>query len=345
LPTKTPHNTPAFDVDYIEDTGQGPALQLPASAVPGATGTGIGGAPAVVSAPAPTAPIPTPALPPRGPTLPSMTPGPAQSGSVVEAAAAALSHPFKIEKKLSFSSATAQEEHAQGSGDIDDAEEEEEDDIGGVSQEPLQPPQEGTVAFTAGLIANDIVDEAIDRVIDTAVSGTADAEDVNIAGAVVHDEDVLALPVGWQELTDPGSGQSYFYNSETGETSWNRPTLAETSEDDVAGPSSENEEDAAHHPPETEVSEETVKTRSSWEIVDDGAEPEPEPAEVLPSAEGGNDGDSVDKWEAASPEAEDTGLPNGWVQVIDETTGEPYVSSSFVLVYFGSFLHPSYHNH
>ena len=351
LPAKTPHNTPAFDVDYIEDTGQGPALPLPGSAAPGATGAGagVGGAPAVVSAPAaPTAPIPTPALPPRGPTLPSMTPGPpAQPGSTVEAAAAALSHPFKIEKKLSFSSATAQEEHAQGRGDIDDdaeEEEEEEDDIGGASQEPLQPPQEGTVALTAGLIANVIVDEAIDRVVDTAVSGTADAEDVNnVAGAVVgdEDEDVPALPAGWQELTDPNSGQIYFYNSEIGETSWNRPTLADSSEDDVAGPSAENEEDAAHQPPETETSEETVKTRSSWEIVDNGAEPEPEPAEALSSAEGGNDGDSVDKWEAASPEAEDAGLPNGWVQVIDETSGEPYVSSLLFPVYLDHFsTHP-----
>jgi hypothetical protein len=171
-------------------------------------------------------------------------------------------------------------------------------------------------------------------VVDTAVSGTADAGDVNVAGAVVGDEGVPALPVGWQELTDPNSGQSYFYNSETGETRWNRPTLADESEEDVAGPSAENEEDAAHQPPETEASEETAKTRSSWEIVDNGVEPEPEPAEALPSAGGGNNGDSVGKWEAASPGAEDTGLPSGWVQVIDETSGEHYVSSIIVSILF-----------
>ena len=117
--------------------------------------------------------------------------------------------------------------------------------------------------------------------------------------------------------------------------------MADASEEDIAGPSAENEEDAAHQPPEIEVSEETVKTRSSWEIVDSGAEPEPEPAEVLPSAEGGNDGDSVDKWEASSPEAEYPGLPNGWVQVIDETSGEPYVSSSLFPVYLDRLsVHP-----
>lgn len=32
------------------------------------------------------------------------------------------------------------------------------------------------------------------------------------------------LPLGWTEEKDEASGQAYFYNTETGETSWVRPS-------------------------------------------------------------------------------------------------------------------------
>mmetsp|Transcript_3491 Transcript_3491/g.4105 ORF Transcript_3491/g.4105 Transcript_3491/m.4105 type:complete len:334 (+) Transcript_3491:67-1068(+) len=35
-----------------------------------------------------------------------------------------------------------------------------------------------------------------------------------------------ALPAGWTEHSDPGSGKNFFYNAGTGETSWERPKAA-----------------------------------------------------------------------------------------------------------------------
>ncbi len=32
------------------------------------------------------------------------------------------------------------------------------------------------------------------------------------------------LPPGWATAVDPGSGKSYFYNSNSGETAWETPT-------------------------------------------------------------------------------------------------------------------------
>ena len=368
LPTKTPHNTPAFDVDYIEDTGEGPSLELPGSSAsaPDASGTE---APAAAPT-APTAPIPTPALPPRGPIVPSMTPAAgAQPESTVEAAAAALSQPFKIEKKLSFSSATAQEEHAAQVGlgpDEVEEDEEEEDDIVAVDKS-AQPPQEGTEAFVAGVVASEIVDEAIDRVIDTPAAATGEAEDtVGGAGGGVPEATGAAptLPVGWQELTDPSSGQVYFYNSETGETSWDRPAVADAPavEEEATTPAVEESGGATdalqqqqQPPPQTEASEETVASGSSWEVVDGDAEPRE--AEIKPSADDGVplDNSSDDGWAAANPEAEgatenagegaassgpteQSELPSGWIQVTDETSGDPYVSSYLVICYLSKYL-------
>mmetsp|Transcript_18152 Transcript_18152/g.36601 ORF Transcript_18152/g.36601 Transcript_18152/m.36601 type:complete len:99 (-) Transcript_18152:462-758(-) len=35
-----------------------------------------------------------------------------------------------------------------------------------------------------------------------------------------------ALPPGWQAVKDQNSGQVYYYNSQTGATSWNNPASA-----------------------------------------------------------------------------------------------------------------------
>jgi len=34
-----------------------------------------------------------------------------------------------------------------------------------------------------------------------------------------------ALPAGWSEMRDPGSGAAYFYNANTGETTWTKPNF------------------------------------------------------------------------------------------------------------------------
>ena len=275
---------------------------------------------------------------------------------------------FFLFHSQSFSSATAQEEHAaQVGGGPDELEEdeEEEDDIVAVDKS-AQPPQEGTEALVAGVVVSEIVDEAIDRVIDTATA-TGELEDTfGSAGGDVPEATgaVPTLPVGWQELTDPSSGQVYFYNSETGQTSWDRPAVASApavEEEEVTTPAVEESGDATdavqqqQAPPQTEASEETVASGSSWEIVDGGAGPKE--AEIKPSAGDGVplENDSDDGWAAANPEAEgatenagegaaftepteQSELPSGWIQVIDETSGDPYVSSSFGFCHLCIFI-------
>ena len=44
----------------------------------------------------------------------------------------------------------------------------------------------------------------------------------------VQDEDAPSLPENWTEVVDPSSGATYFYNSVTQETSWERPVVAAT---------------------------------------------------------------------------------------------------------------------
>ena len=235
--------------------------------------------------------------------------------------------------------------------------EEEEDDIVAVDTS-AHPPQEGTESLVAGVVASGIVDEAIDRVIDTATA-TGEVEDtVGSAGGDVPEatEAVPTLTVGWQELTDPSSGQVYFYNSETGETSWDRPAVADAPAVEESGDATDAVQQQQEPPPQTEASEETVGSGSSWEVVDGGADPKE--AEIKPSKDDGVplENNSDDGWAAANPEAEgatenagegapssgpaeQSELPSGWIQVIDEASGDPYVSSSlgFCYLYISSF--------
>ena len=96
---------------------------------------------------------------------------------------------------------------------------------------------------------------------------------------------------------------------------------------------------------------------SSWEVVDGGAEAKE--AEIMQTGEGGAhpDNNSDDGWAAANPEAEGTEgagegtasseptaaqseLPSGWIQVIDEASGDPYVSTNdFVISISVSLKH------
>jgi len=50
------------------------------------------------------------------------------------------------------------------------------------------------------------------------------------------------LPEGWTEYVDPSSGKCYYYNSFTGTTTWDRPTISDESKD--FGPDTSSKEDA-----------------------------------------------------------------------------------------------------
>ena len=38
------------------------------------------------------------------------------------------------------------------------------------------------------------------------------------------EDEARTLPSGWQEIQDPNSGNAYYYNANTGESRWERPS-------------------------------------------------------------------------------------------------------------------------
>jgi len=56
-----------------------------------------------------------------------------------------------------------------------------------------------------------------------AVEGAAASVTVAPAAAAGVVEEA-PLPAGWEAVVDPDSGSTYYYNAESGESSWDRPT-------------------------------------------------------------------------------------------------------------------------
>ena len=341
----TPFNTPAIKTEMVDETPGGPSFQ-PTFPPPQPAQPPVDAGADTERVPSA---APTPGLPPRAPSLSSLTPAPA----TVEAAAEVLSQPFKLEKKLSFSSATGEEgrEERMEDEEVEDAVEGKgelhPDDPNAVMGEQKQssealPPQEGSTALVAGAIANEIVDEAIERVAD-ASQGAAPTATGDEAVVEQTTEDVLAP--GWEEMTDPNSGRPYYYNSQSGETTWDKPV-------EQAPPPTEA---VASQRLETDKSEETIATGSSWEVVAGEsqavARETGEVAEPVRTREGeSGEQDSVDAWAEGGPEsngadaqvgeaeekleaiepslAEDDNnpslLPEGWTEMYDEASSRPY---------------------
>jgi len=346
----TPFNTPAITTEMVEEKPGGPSFQ-PTFPPPQPEQPPMNAGADTERVPSA---APTPGLPPKAPSLSSMTPAPA----TVEAAAEVLSQPFKLEKKLSFSSATGEEEEREERIDEDEDEVEDAvegkdelhpDDPSAVMAEQKQtsealPPQEGSTALIAGAIANGLVDEAIERVTDASQGAAPPATGDE---AVVEQTSEDALAPGWEEMTDPSSGKPYYYNSQSGETTWDKPG------EQVPPPT----EAVASQNVETYKSEETIATGSSWEVVagesqaiakvtDEVAEPagtheekSGEQDSVDARADGGPESngpgtdalvaEAEENLEAIEPPVEEDAnnpslLPEGWTEMYDEASSRPY---------------------
>ena len=130
----------------------------------------------------------------------------------------------------------------------------------------------------------------------TAVSAVADASSTSLDAAV------KSLPPGWQELSDPNTGKTYFWNEYDNQTSWERPVVAEEYEPKAA---------AAGTPPKSDI---------------------PEPAttviETTPEAEAKTTGESVTNEQpettATEQPSDQQPLPEGWTERIDPASGNTY---------------------
>ena len=130
------------------------------------------------------------------------------------------------------------------------------------------------------------------------------------------------LPPGWVEATDPTHGKSYYYNNDTGETSWEPPALNKEHETELqnSGKTRETlEAAAADGPPST--------------ALDSATETEPVPAgkdmndqEDDPAS--ARDGTEISVVDMKSEPEDATQLPHGWEKVIDPSGGRPYFYNS-----------------
>jgi hypothetical protein len=135
-----------------------------------------------------------------------------------------------------------------------------------------------------------------DRV-DPVIEGSSDD---NHAEAIADS----SLPDGWQEVVDPSSGQTYFYNAATLETSWEHPAGA-----GMAQPGKVNIEPLKNAQHETKLDETGAEGNRVDVLNIDGQEETP-PVEHLERAPVSSD------------------IPEGWTEVTDPSSGRTYYYNS-----------------
>lgn len=127
-----------------------------------------------------------------------------------------------------------------------------------------------------------------------------------------------ALPAGWAEHSDPGSGKTFFYNAATGETSWDRPANPAAAAPVAALPVAAATPTAlpagwAEHadPGSGKVFYHNATTgETSWD------RPQP-PVSAVPAAQ-----------PAASQPAASNALPPDWAEHVDNASGRTFYYNS-----------------
>jgi len=162
-------------------------------------------------------------------------------------------------------------------------------------------PQDSSVPDEA--IQADEQTETHDSTLETkgvSVSSEEHTGEVSVAAASADDKKQSSdkLPAGWEEATDPTNGTTYYYNSQTGESSWELPKSPETNIPSTAG--RDSVEIPAEDEPSSQLAEETPLEDIAVE----------EAVDVATS-------------EASTPQ-ETNELPPGWVESTDPSTGRSY---------------------
>jgi hypothetical protein len=160
---------------------------------------------------------------------------------------------------------------------------------------PTMGPSPSEDVATPTIASENITDESSpEEEIQKPAEATHSAE-VSSAPAVTENPDIM--PEGWSEAIDPNSQEVYFYNSISGETTWERPTM-----------------------------EETLKPPETTEIV--AAEPENE--KIPPDNEPSNplETASMEVFLPAEEEEVPGSMPEGWTETTDPSTQQVYYYNS-----------------
>jgi len=144
---------------------------------------------------------------------------------------------------------------------------------------------------TGEAIVNNEHEVAVDEMIGNDSDEASETESVREK----EKQEDYALPREWIEAVDESSGQTYYYNTVTQETSWEKPK--------IEGDESALEEDKSEVADEEPVSEQRM-------------------------GDGAVDVDNTDGVIGNSLDVSQDSLPKGWVEVVDEDSGNVYYYNS-----------------
>merc|ERR1712238_334386 len=212
----------------------------------------------------------------------------------------------------------------------------------------------------AGLVEEEDPSSGPEIVDETDENASADDDDNNNNNSNNDDDNVAGdvdnsipndLPDSWVEEEDPSSGQIYFYNSTTGETSWERPMNTEEVEvnslDRLNGTEPFNNEEEDDNETEGDASTTSNNLPTGWVEQEDTSSgqiyfynsttgetsrdrPTNKEEEEVGSLDGLNETEPLNNEEGDDNETEgdasneSDNLPDGWVEQEDPLCGQVY---------------------
>eukprot|EP00984_Skeletonema_dohrnii_P015033 scaffold6430_cov135-Skeletonema_dohrnii-CCMP3373.AAC.6 len=134
------------------------------------------------------------------------------------------------------------------------------------------------------------------------------------------------LPSGWSSSIDEATGKTFYYNEETGESTWDKPSIKEapdaSPEDEVSADDDSVDDDAA-------VTETVEVEHDAKTVVEPFPEVSPMADHVVEESVPADDANEHEVVVAPEiTEDEVPLLPDGWVKGIDEASGNPYYYNS-----------------
>eukprot|EP00537_Pseudo-nitzschia_pungens_P011057 CAMPEP_0172385446 /NCGR_PEP_ID=MMETSP1061-20121228/3118_1 /TAXON_ID=37318 /ORGANISM="Pseudo-nitzschia pungens, Strain cf. pungens" /LENGTH=1522 /DNA_ID=CAMNT_0013114481 /DNA_START=89 /DNA_END=4660 /DNA_ORIENTATION=+ len=140
----------------------------------------------------------------------------------------------------------------------------------------------------------------------------------------------------WVEATDPSSGNTYYYNSITGETSWDKPSVLQEEEEEEEDETKEKDEEPSSAPDADVDADAASPTDPAVEetepvVAEDESSPAEETSESITTDPAEADADADDNADAVTTEIAEEKEPSEasqWAETTDPSTGNTYYYNS-----------------